>query len=187
MDPFWTLACFLCVTSSYIVQVHFYSSDCVPLRGPVFEIFQPKELFGEELMSSAIALSVAVILFEGSLGLRFAELRGLGVVVWRLVTVGALVTWVVGAIASRWLADLVWPLAVMFGAVVVVTGPTVIAPMIRSVRPNKNISRILRWEGIVIDPIGAMLAVLVYETKITTCDWLAGLSEASLLLSAMGV
>ena len=104
-----------------------------------------------------------MILFEGGLSLRIAELRGMGAVVWSLVSVGALVTWIISALAAYWLLPLSMGLAVLLGAILVVTGPTVIIPLLRHVRPTGRIGSIIKWEGIIIDPIGAVLAVLVYE------------------------
>ncbi len=132
------------------------------LLGPGLNILNPDEIFGE-LLFPFVSLAVAVILFEGALTLKFDELKNLGRSVRRLLTVGVAITWVAIALLTKWLIGVDWGLAILFGAIMVVTGPTVIIPMLRTVRPNANISRILRWEGIVIDPIGALLAVLVFE------------------------
>lgn len=134
--------------------------------GPLSGWLDPDLLLGE-LFFPLVSLSVAIILFEGSLTLKFDEIRGLGKVVRRLVSLGVLITWLVMATACHLLLDLSWPLSLLFGSLVVVTGPTVIVPMLRSVRPNARIANVLRWEGIVIDPIGALLAVLVYESIIS--------------------
>lgn len=132
------------------------------LAGPVTGLINPDQLFGD-LLFPMVSLSVAVILFEGSLTLDLDEIKGLGTVVRRLVTVGAMITWGVVALSAHHLLGFPWDISLLFGALVVVTGPTVIVPMLRTVRPNATVSSILRWEGIVIDPIGALLAVLVYE------------------------
>lgn len=136
------------------------------ILGPTLGILEPNALLGE-LFFPLVSLSVAIILFEGSLSLNYAEIRGLAGVVRRLVSVGVLVTWIIMTLASHFLIGFSWSLSFIFGSLVVVTGPTVIVPMLRSVRPNSRISSVLRWEGIVIDPIGALLAVLVYETIIS--------------------
>lgn len=130
--------------------------------GPVSGVLHPDAMFGE-LLLPFVSLAVAVILFEGSLTLRFAEIRGLGPTILRMVSAGAAVTLATLAWAGHALAGLSWPIALLFGAVVSVTGPTVIVPLLRSVRPNERISNILRWEGIIIDPLGALLAVLMFE------------------------
>ncbi|KZZ21319.1 sodium:proton exchanger [Oleiphilus sp. HI0081] len=132
------------------------------LIGPGLGILEPDALFGEMLFP-IVSLAVAVILFEGSLTLKFQELREHGKMVRNLLMSGVVVTWSIGTIASRYLVDLSWPVATLFGAIVVVSGPTVIMPLLRSVRPNARITNILKWEGIVVDPIGALLAVLVFE------------------------
>lgn len=130
--------------------------------GPVTGLLDPDALFGE-LLFPLVVLSVAIILFEGSLTLRFSDLKNHGNMVRNLVTVGMLVTWLVITPSAHYFLGFSWQLAFLFGAIVVVTGPTVIVPMLRTVRPATNLANILRWEGIVIDPIGALLAVLVYE------------------------
>jgi NhaP-type Na+/H+ or K+/H+ antiporter len=132
------------------------------IAGPVTGWLQPDELFGD-LLFPLISLCVAVILFEGSLTLRFAEIRGVEKVVMRLVTWGTLVSWVISAVAAMWLVGTSWQVATLFGAVMVVTGPTVIVPMLRTVRPTAAIGNVLRWEGILIDPVGAILAILTYQ------------------------
>lgn len=136
------------------------------LLGPGLHWLNPDELLGE-LLFPLVSLSVAIILFEGSLTLKFQEIKGLAHVIQRLVSVGAVITWVVAAVSCHLLFDFSWPMSWLMGSLVVVTGPTVVIPMLRSVRPNRRIANILRWEGIMIDPIGALLAVLVYESIVS--------------------
>ncbi len=145
------------------------------LLGPAFGLIRPDELFGESLFG-LVSLAVAVILFEGSLTLRWSELREVGPAVWGLVSVGALITYVAIALSAHWVMLLSWPVSFMLGAICSVTGPTVVVPMLRAIRPISSISTTLRWEGIVIDPIGAMLAVLTLEfirTRDVGTIWLA--------------
>jgi len=130
--------------------------------GPVAGVIDPDALFGD-LLFPFVSLAVAIILFEGSLTLKLSDLPGLSPTITRLVTVGALITWLIIASSSYYLFDFSWQLSVLFGALCVVTGPTVIAPMLRTVRPNEKISNILRWEGILIDPVGALLVVVTFE------------------------
>jgi NhaP-type Na+/H+ or K+/H+ antiporter len=140
------------------------------LAGPVPEawgpgrhkLLDPDFLFGRGLYP-VISLSVAVILFEGGLTLNLSELRQVGRVLRNLVTIGAAVTWVVTTAAARLILGLPWPLALLLGAILVVTGPTVIGPLLRHVKPVGQVGPILKWEGIVIDPIGATMALLVFE------------------------
>ncbi len=137
------------------------------VAGPVTGLLDPDAMFGE-LLFPMVSLAVAVILFEGSLTLRFKDLSGLSSMIQRLVTVGMLASWGVATLAAHWFVGFGWQLAALFGALVVVTGPTVIIPLLRSVRPKASVATVLRWEGIVIDPIGALLAVLVYEFILTS-------------------
>ena len=130
--------------------------------GPVFNYLNPNALFGD-LLFPMVSLAVAIILFEGSLTLRFSEIRGHGNMVRNLIPIGSIVTGVIGTLAAHWILDISWEISLLFGAISVVTGPTVIAPLLRSVRPSAKLANILQWEGIIIDPIGALLAVLVYE------------------------
>jgi NhaP-type Na+/H+ or K+/H+ antiporter len=132
------------------------------LLGPTLNIVDPDTLLGD-LLFPFVSLSVALILFEGALTLRLEEIRGLERVVRNLVTIGMLSTWLIVAASASWFLGFSWQISLLFGAIMVVTGPTVIVPMLRTVRPTAKISNILRWEGIVIDPIGALLAVLVFE------------------------
>lgn len=132
------------------------------IAGPLTGWLNSDALFGD-LLFPFISLSVAVILFEGSLTLRFHQIAGLGRVVRNMISFGVLITWLITAVATRLVFDFPWGLALLFGAITSVTGPTVIVPMLRTVRPSAAVANILRWEGIVIDPIGATLALLVYE------------------------
>ncbi|MGQ8365404.1 cation:proton antiporter [Glaciecola sp. 1036] len=132
------------------------------LVGPVTGILDSDALFGD-LLFPFVSLAVAIILFEGALTLNFKELGAHGKVVTSLCTIGVFISWIVVAPAAHYILDLSWQMAFLFSAIVTVTGPTVIMPLLRSVRPSHNISQVLRWEGIIIDPIGAILAVLVFE------------------------
>jgi len=146
------------------------------IAGPALGWLDPEALFGPLLMP-LVSLAVALILFEGSLTLHLSQWREIGSVVHRLVTVGALVTWLVISLATHWLLGFDWPLSILFGTLTLVTGPTVIVPMLRVVRPKSTIANILRWEGIMIDPIGALLAVVVYSFIIASADG-NGLSQS---------
>lgn len=134
--------------------------------GPVFHVLDPDKLLGP-LLFPVVSLSVALILFEGSLTLRFDELRGIGHVVRGLVSYGAIVALLLLAAAAHYFAGMGWDIALLFGALTCVTGPTVIVPMLRTLRPNARIGNTLRWEGIVIDPLGALFAVLIYEAIVS--------------------
>ncbi len=148
------------------------------LVGPVSGVLNPDSLLGDMLFP-IVSLAVAVILFEGSLTLKFSEIRGHGKVVTNLILYGTIVTCLVGTLAAYFALDMQLSLAMLFGAIVVVSGPTVIMPLLRAVRPSGRISNILKWEGIVIDPVGALLAVLVFEFIV------ASGGESSAFLSTM--
>lgn len=119
------------------------------------------------LLFPFISLSVAVILFEGGLSLRIHELSTAGRGVLVLVTVAALVSWLLTSVAASWLFGFDIGIAALLGAVLVVTGPTVVAPLLRHIRPVRKVASLVKWEGIVIDPIGAVLAVVVFESLLT--------------------
>ena len=137
--------------------------------GPVTGVINADNLFGD-LLFPVVSLSVAIILFEGALTLKFEDLSGHGSMVRNLCTIGVLITWLIVAPVAHFALGMSWQMAFLLGAILTVTGPTVIVPMLRTVRPSSKISNILRWEGIIIDPIGALLAVLVFEYLVATQD-----------------
>ena len=130
--------------------------------GPVTGFLNPDEIFGD-LLTPLISISVAVILFEGGLSLSIADLREIGSVVRNLVTLGVVVTWAISTGAAYWILGFDITLALLIGAILVVTGPTVVIPLLRHVRPKGQIGSVIKWEGILNDPVGALLAVLIYE------------------------
>jgi NhaP-type Na+/H+ or K+/H+ antiporter len=142
---------------------------CGLIIGPGLGFLKPDEIFGD-LLFPIISLGVAVILFEGALTLNFKEIKDHGRMVTHLVSIGTLITWSCICVATHFLLGFSWEMAMLFGALVVVTGPTVIVPMLRSIKPKSELASILRWEGIVIDPIGALLAVLVFEYIAVAAD-----------------
>lgn len=130
--------------------------------GPFMQWLKPDEVLGS-LLFPLVSLAVAVILFEGSLTLNLKEIRGVSGTVWSIVSIGAIVSWLVTSAATHYFLDFTWELAMLFGSLTVVTGPTVIVPLLRTVRPKSALANILRWEGILIDPLGALFVVMVYE------------------------
>lgn len=126
------------------------------------QVVSPEQVLGRDVLFAGVNICVGIILFEGSLSLRFRDLRGLGKAVWRLCSWTVLIAWVL-ITAAGLIAGVEWRLALLIGALLVVTGPTVIAPIVRQLRPTRRVSSMLRWEGIVVDPIGAVLAVLVFQ------------------------
>ncbi len=136
------------------------------LVGPVFDLIHPEEEFGDVLFP-AVSLAVGLLLFEGGLGLKLDRLTAGRSVILRLVTIGTLVTWLIGWLASWLLFDISSQNAALLGAILVVSGPTVVIPLLHLARPREPGGSILRWEGIVIDPVGATLAIVVLDTLIS--------------------
>jgi len=133
------------------------------LAGPVLGFLEPDALQGDWLFAF-VSLSIGIILFEGGLSLRLAELREVGASVLNLITIGVLITWGLGATAAHFILGFNVELAVLIGAILTVTGPTVVIPLLRHVRPKGRVNTIAKWEGITIDPVGAILSVLTLET-----------------------
>lgn len=136
------------------------------VAGPVLGWLDPDALFGD-LLTPIVSVAVAIVLFEGSLTLKLSEIRDHGSVVRNLVSVGVIVTWAIAGFSAYYFLGWDPYLAALFGAVVTVSGPTVVMPLLRAVRPSSNVSSILRWESILIDPLGAILALLVFDVIIS--------------------
>ena len=132
------------------------------VAGPVTGFIQPAEDFGK-VYQPAIGLAVAIILFEGGLTLNFREIRETSRAVRRIVLLGGPLTWLGAALAGHYVGGLSWAVAIILGAILVVTGPTVIMPLLRSAKLNPRPASLLRWEAIVNDPIGALFAVVSFE------------------------
>ncbi len=125
-------------------------------------------IFPGEKMFYFVSLAVSIILFEGGMTLRRAEVLNVSKVVFRLITIGVLISFIGSGIAAHYLFDLSWGVSFLFASLVVVTGPTVIRPILRHIPLKKDVSAVLRWEGIIIDPIGAVAAVLVFNVISST-------------------
>ncbi len=132
------------------------------LAGPVLGIMDPESAFGD-LLEPMISIGVALILFEGGLSLDFREFRKYGGGVWRLVIFGVPLGWLFGSLAGYYVAGLVWPVAILFAGILVVTGPTVVIPLLRQSAVQQRPAALLKWEAIVNDPFGALCAVIAYE------------------------
>lgn len=130
-----------------------------------WQFVDPDALLGEDFLFSFITLAVGLILFEGALQLRIQELEHFGGVLFSILTVGVLVTGVAATLGAMLILGFSPSLALLLGFLLTVTGPTVIGPILRQVRPSGRVGAIARWEGIVVDPIGAILAVLVFEVQ----------------------
>ncbi|MEM1138104.1 MAG: cation:proton antiporter [Bacteroidota bacterium] len=141
------------------------------LVGPISTYFTPDnqkfidgdKIFQGHFLFDVISISVGLILFEGGLTLKMSEVKTLGKTVRNLIIIGSIVTLIGGAIAANMIMGMTWRFAFLFASLIIVTGPTVIGPILRNVKPNFSINTVLKWEGILIDPIGALVAILIYE------------------------
>jgi NhaP-type Na+/H+ or K+/H+ antiporter len=149
------------------------------VAGPIAGLLDPDEVFGESLFP-IVSLAVAVILFEGGLQLNVRRIRETRVAVLDLVLLGSLITWCLSAVFAGVVLDLPLPLCLLLGATLVVTGPTVIMPILRNIRPRGRVGPVMRWDAIVNDPLGAVLAFLVFEWICTGQGFAAGTHVARL-------
>lgn len=138
-----------------------YTADGSKIIEPIWN--GDKGLFPGESLYYFVSLAISIILFEGGLTLKRSEISSIGPVITKLITLGSVTTFFGAALAAYFLFGLSWQLCFLFSALIIVTGPTVITPILRNIPLKKDVSAILKWEGILIDPIGALAAVLVYE------------------------
>ncbi|TDQ25815.1 cation:proton antiporter [Tenacibaculum caenipelagi] len=143
------------------IAAEFFSEDGSKWIEPTWN--GEKGLFPGEGLYYFVSLSISIILFEGGLTLRRGEIKNIGPVITKLITLGATITFIGGAIVARYVFGLSWELSFLFSGLIIVTGPTVITPILRNIPLKKDVSVVLKWEGILIDPIGALVAVLVFE------------------------
>ena len=120
-------------------------------------------MFPGESLFYFVSLAISIILFEGGLTLKMGEIKNVGPAITKLITIGSLVTFFGAAVAAHYIFYLSWEMAFLFSGLIIVTGPTVITPILRNIPLKKDVSAVLKWEGILIDPIGALVAVLVFE------------------------
>lgn len=120
-------------------------------------------LFPGERLFNFVSLAISIILFEGGLTLKKEEVLNVGPVIGKLITLGSTVTFFGAGIAAHYIFNLNWDISFLFSALIIVTGPTVIGPILRNIPLKKDVSAVLKWEGILIDPIGALVSVLVFE------------------------
>ncbi|WP_339656813.1 sodium:proton antiporter [uncultured Maribacter sp.] len=138
-----------------------YTEDGSKIIEPIWN--GTKGLFPGESLYYFVSLAISIILFEGGLTLKRSEIKSIGPVITKLITLGSVTTFFGAALAAYFLFGISWQLCFLFSALIIVTGPTVITPILRNIPLKKDVSAILKWEGILIDPIGALAAVLVYE------------------------
>lgn len=130
---------------------------------PIFDVEAELGLFPGESLYYFVSLAISIILFEGGLTLKRSEILNTGPVIGKLISVAVIITFVGAGVATHYIFGLSWEISLLFSALIIVTGPTVITPILRNIPLKKDISSILKWEGILIDPIGALFAVLVFE------------------------
>ncbi|WP_299171597.1 sodium:proton antiporter [uncultured Allomuricauda sp.] len=138
-----------------------YTEDGTKLIEPIWN--GEKGLFPGEGLYYFVSLAISIILFEGGLTLKRAEIKNVGPVITKLITLGSIVTFFGAGVAAHYIFGLTWQISFLFSALIIVTGPTVITPILRNIPLKKDVSAVLKWEGILIDPIGALVAVLVFE------------------------
>ncbi|MDX1667169.1 MAG: sodium:proton antiporter [Saprospiraceae bacterium] len=130
---------------------------------PIYNEATGMGIFPGEYLFYFVSLAIGIILFEGGLTLKRKEIAGVGPAILKLITVGSLTTFIGGGLIAHYLMDLSWSISFLFSALIIVTGPTVIAPILQNVPLTRNVATVLKWEGILIDPIGALAAVIVFE------------------------
>ncbi len=162
----------------------------------------PQALLGDSL-SPIVQIAVGIILFEGALSLKREELgAGVRPAVIRLLTFGVVLTWLLGAVAVALLFDVPTEIAVLIGAILIVSGPTVVLPILDFIAPDAKVRAVLKWEGVLVDPVGAIIAVVIFGSLNTSgvtpvidlveiasslgTGLLAGIGGAILLLPILG-
>nr|WHW29274.1 putative sodium:proton antiporter [uncultured bacterium] len=155
------------------------------VAGPITGWVEPDALLGD-LLFPAVSLGVGILLFEGGLALRRTEIAEVGPAVARLVLIGALFTWIFGSIAVSLLFDIKTSHALLIASILVVSGPTVVLPLLRLVNVRPTSAAMLKWEGILIDPVGALLAVIVLEAVLGSNELVSILTRIVLTLGVGG-
>ena len=143
------------------IAAEFLSEDGTKWIEPIWN--GEKGLFPGDSLYYFVSLAISIILFEGGLTLKRSEIKNVGPVITKLITLGSAVTFFGAGIVAHFIFNLSWDLSFLFAGLIIVTGPTVITPILRNIPLKKDISTVLKWEGILIDPIGALVAVLVFE------------------------
>ena len=143
------------------IAAEFLSEDGTKWIEPIWN--GSKGLFPGEALYYFVSLAISIILFEGGLTLKRDEIKNVGPVITKLITLGSTVTFLGAGIVAHFIFGLTWELSFLFSGLIIVTGPTVITPILRNIPLKKDVSTVLKWEGILIDPIGALVAVLVFE------------------------
>ncbi|TRM00119.1 sodium:proton antiporter [Staphylococcus hominis] len=132
------------------------------LVGPILGLANPEQTLGSEIFSPIVSLAVAIILFEGSSNLDFRELKGISKAVIRIITIGATIAWALGAIALHKILGFPISIAIVMGGLLLITGPTVIQPLLKQAKVRNSVDTVLRWESIILDPLGPILALSAF-------------------------
>ena len=132
------------------------------LVGPILGLANPEQTLGSEIFSPIVSLAVAIILFEGSSNLDFRELKGISKAVIRIITIGATIAWALGAIALHKILGFPISIAIVMGGLLLITGPTVIQPLLKQAKVRNSVDTVLRWESIILDPLGPILALAAF-------------------------
>ncbi|MFK7832181.1 MAG: cation:proton antiporter [Winogradskyella sp.] len=143
------------------IAAEFLSEDGTKWIEPIWN--GEKGLFPGDSLYYFVSLAISIILFEGGLTLKRSEIKNVGPVITKLITLGSAVTFFGAGVVAHFTFNLSWDLSFLFAGLIIVTGPTVITPILRNIPLKKDVSTVLKWEGILIDPIGALVAVLVFE------------------------
>ena len=143
------------------IASEFLSEDGAKWIEPIWN--GEKGLFPGDGLYYFVSLAISIILFEGGLTLKRDEIKNVGPSITKLITVGSAVTFFGAGVLAHYVFDLSWEISFLFSGLIIVTGPTVITPILRNIPLKKDVSAVLKWEGILIDPIGALVAVLVFE------------------------
>lgn len=143
------------------IAAEFLTEDKTKYIEPIWN--GTKGLFPGDGLYYFVSLAISIILFEGGLTLKRNEIKNVGPVISKLITLGSAVTFFGAGILAHYIFGLSWELSFLFSGLIIVTGPTVITPILRNIPLKKDVSTVLKWEGILIDPIGALVAVLVFE------------------------
>lgn len=143
------------------IASEFFSEDGSKWIEPIWN--GTKGLFPGDGLYYFVSLAISIILFEGGLTLKREEIKNVGPSITKLITIGSAVTFFGAGVLTHYLFNLSWEISFLFSGLIIVTGPTVITPILRNIPLKKDVSAVLKWEGILIDPIGALVAVLVFE------------------------
>ncbi len=161
-----------------------YTPSGTKLINPIFDgttgLFPGRSLF------YFVSLAIGIVLFEGGLTLKIKEVKETQRSILRLISIGSITTFIGAGLAAHFIMDLGWSISFLFAGLIIVTGPTVIAPILQNIPLNRNVATVLKWEGILIDPIGALVAVLVFEF-ISSTDHSMGFTSHALIQFAQVV